>query len=300
MAQAQPKLVRQAEFDPRQIMRIALYSGERSPQQAFAQRSLILPVQNPATTWQEVYQFFYGTGPVPMASYDIWFGCPPEVDRQIKDAFEPLWNEATSGGLMDWEDEPKSCLAKMLLVDQYSRHMFRSSPKAFLHDELGSRLADRCVAHMAAGAQFHIEEALLFAWPWMHAESYEVALKAERWMAVLVERAKGTPYYLRMRLHQYGCGIHVDVVRRFGRYPHRNRLLERETTPAEADYLRDECGIWALDQWPEYRGGTRRYKRGTAKYTRGVLRHFAQQGDTMLIAQLSWAYFRHYFLAGRA
>lgn len=280
-------------------MRIALHSGDKSPQQAFAPRPLVLPVQNPASTWQEVYQFFYGTGPNPIASYDIWFGCPPEVDEQIKNAFEPLWDEATSGGLRDWEEQPKSCLAKMLLIDQYSRHMFRSSEKAFLHDDLGTQLANRCVEHMADGFQYHIEEALLFAWPWLHAENYEVALKAKAWLAELVERAKGTPYYLRMRLHQYGCAIHEDVIQRFGRYPHRNRLLKRETTPDEEIYLREECGVWALDQWPEYRGGTRLHKRGTAKYTRGVLRHFAESGEKFLIAQLFWMYFRHYVLANR-
>ena len=246
--------------------------------------------EGPARTWRDVYQLWLGSGPVPLMNFDLMWGCPADVDERIRTCFAPLLQEAIDGGLQDWEQDPRACFAKMILVDQLSRHVFRGRAEAFACDDLGRELARKCFAHMEQGHAYHIEEALLMAWPFIHSEDAAELEVAQNWLDLLVERMTDTPYRFRMMLHQYGVSRHVRVVRRFGRYPHRNAIMGRQSTPEELAYLKHEAEVWERDQLDASRGGTWRYQLGATAYAMRALLALASRSSVGFVAGSLWSY----------
>jgi uncharacterized protein (DUF924 family) len=239
----------------------------------FVHRHTWFPVGE-ATGWQDIYTTWFGRGDRPLANYRFWFGAPPQVDARIRRAYEPLWREATAGRLTDWEEDPRACLAQLILVDQFSRNMFRGTPDAFRHDALAVHLANRCLEHLSRGADYHLEEVLIMAWPWLHSESLELVLRAQRWVYGLGELVRGTPYHFRLVMHQFGFDRHVRCLQRFGRYPHRNALLGRLSTPGELAYLAQEAEMWERDQATRERGGTLGYRLGELRFLGRMMLYF--------------------------
>ncbi len=170
-----------------------------------------------------VIAFWEGAGP------RMWFAKDPEFDRRFRERFAALHEAAASERLADWERTPEGALALMLLLDQYPRNAFRDTPRMYATDPLARRLAD---AAIAAGHDRAVSDALalFFYLPFGHSESLadqerSVAL-AERLGPDAVEHAEH----------------HRDIVRRFGRFPHRNPILGRTMTAEEQRYL-DEGGF---------------------------------------------------------
>src|SRR5207237_2262203 len=153
---------------------------------------------------------------------------------------------------------PKGRVAKMILVDQMPRHIFRGRKEAFSSDHLGLRLANLLAEDIAAGAPLHVEDAFLVAWPWVHCEDLDHTYRAVWWHASLAEAARGTPYQLRAILNRYGAERHVRLIQRFGRYPLRNAFLGRESTPAELAHLEHDRELWERQQ--SNLSGTLRYR----------------------------------------
>jgi uncharacterized protein (DUF924 family) len=258
---SEPSLLPPLRVDSRKLRLDLRTPPGANPAAPFFARKAYFP-EGPATTWQELYRTWFGDHALPVANYRFWFGASRELDARIRRAYEPLWREAVNGGLKDWEEHPKACLAKLILIDQLSRNMFRCTADAFRHDALGVRLANRCAEFIADGFVYHFEDALIMAWPWLHMEQREGVLRAQWWCYGLTEISRGTPFHGRMVMHQYGFDRHVRCIDRFGRYPHRNVVLGRKDTPEEQAYLRDEAEMWERDQTEQARGGTLRYKLG--------------------------------------
>ena len=205
-----------------------------------------------AADWDDVYRTWFGDGDRPVVNFNLMGSCPRAWDAKIRQCFGHLWREALNGGLEGWEATAKGCVAKLILVDQLPRHIFRGQKEAFSSDHIGVRLANRIAHDIARGAKLHIEDAFIIAWPWVHCESLDETYRAVWWHASLAEAARGTPYQFRALLNRYGAELHVSVIQGVGRYPHRNGVLGREATRQELDHLSRGADLWEFQQTKFY------------------------------------------------
>lgn len=161
-----------------------------------------------------------------------WFGAKPEFDAAIAQRFTTTLAAIVSGETAAWRLTPSGRLAELIVLDQFSRQIFRGRPEAFAQDALALRLAEEMVA---AGDDARVEpRRRMFAYlPFMHSESIAVHERA----LPLFERL-GMPDLLK---HEHG---HLDCLRRFGRYPRRNAALGRVSTPEELDYIASGTGMY--------------------------------------------------------
>ena len=158
------------------------------------------------------------------AGYKAWFAKDDAFDDSFRARFAEPHAAAVRGELSAWEATPEGALALILLLDQFPRNCFRGSPRMFASDALAVTAADRAVA---AGYDLATEEGLraFFYLPYEHAE--DMALQDR---CVALNQPLGGEW---LRFAE----IHRDIIRRFGRFPHRNELLGRETTPEELIFL---------------------------------------------------------------
>ncbi|MDE1972188.1 MAG: DUF924 domain-containing protein [Hyphomicrobiales bacterium] len=167
----------------------------------------------------EVVRFWRQAGP------DKWWKKDAAFDRTVRSKFLALHEAASRGELADWEDSAEGALALIILFDQFPRNMFRGSPHAFATDPLARAVADRALAR---GFDRATDEALrmFFFMPFMHSETL-----ADQDRCVALFDALGVPGQT-----EFATG-HRDIIVRFGRFPHRNRIVGRETTAAEREFL---------------------------------------------------------------
>jgi uncharacterized protein (DUF924 family) len=174
----------------------------------------------------------------------LWFGDPhapeltPQTDELIAERFGSLLSAAAAGELSAWESSPRRRLALILLLDQFPRNVHRGTPAAFAQDARALALA---VSGMQFGADGALEplERLFFYMPLMHAESLDVQ---EESVAAFRRLQAEAPEQLRAQFDSalHYAGLHRDVIARFGRFPHRNRVLGRPTSDTEAEWLASE------------------------------------------------------------
>jgi uncharacterized protein (DUF924 family) len=158
------------------------------------------------------------------AGEDKWWRKDEAFDRDFRERFLALHERAAAGELEGWLAEATSALALMILLDQFPRNAFRGSARMFATDPLARRYAS---AALQAGFDRAIDAPLhmFFYMPFEHSESL-----ADQ------ERSVALQVHLGPKLHKYAL-LHQDIIQRFGRFPHRNPLLGRETTPAEQAFL---------------------------------------------------------------
>ena len=159
------------------------------------------------------------------AGDERWYKRDDAFDASVRERFLALWHKAATGELSSWETTDDGALALVILLDQFPRNMFRGDPKAFSSDAQALKVAHRALAH---GADKRIEAPLLqFLYlPFMHSED-----PADQLRCVELFRTTADTENLRY------AEEHADIVRRFGRFPHRNRALGRTTTPEEQAFL---------------------------------------------------------------
>ncbi len=154
-----------------------------------------------------------------------WFQKSIRLDRDIKQQFGELHRQACACELSDWRDSPRGRLAEILILDQFSRNIYRDHPEAFANDALALALAQEAVRQGADQSLEAQERAFLYM-PYMHSESqviHEEALK-------LFDQP-GLENNLKFEYR------HLEIIERFGRYPHRNAVLGRESTSEEQAFL---------------------------------------------------------------
>lgn len=154
-----------------------------------------------------------------------WFVKDPAVDEEIRVRFGAAYAAAAAGRLAGWEETTEGALALVLVLDQFSRNMFRGSAQAFAADPLAREIAGRAVAR-GFDASFENPVRRFFYLPWMHSEDL-----ADQELCVTLCRAAADAEGV------HHAEIHADIIRRFGRFPHRNGPLGRTTTPAEQAFL---------------------------------------------------------------
>ena len=161
---------------------------------------------------------------------EIWFKSAAEFDAALRDAFLADYEAGAAGELREWEASPEGALALVLLLDQIPRNIFRDTPRAYAADVAACSVADRALER---GFDELIPPAwrLFFYMPFHHSED----LADQHRSVALFDTLPRNPDR-RGALRRYGCP-YVEVIERFGRFPHRNKILGREPTPAEAAFL---------------------------------------------------------------
>lgn len=171
------------------------------------------------TTPHEVVSFWQEAGPA------AWFTKDAGFDETCRSRFLNAYEQAASGALAGWEETPDGALALVILLDQMPRNMFRGDKRTWATDPLALAVADRALAKgFDREVPFGLQQ--FFYLPFMHAED----LAAQERSLALYE-AHGDPENLKWARH------HRDIIARFGRFPHRNEVLGRESTPEEVAYL---------------------------------------------------------------
>ena len=160
---------------------------------------------------------------------EAWFIKDSEFDREVRDRFEGAYEEAAAGKLDHWKDEAWSCLALIILLDQFPRNMFRGDPKTYAADDKALEAARHAVEHAYDRELLPVERGFLYM-PFMHSEDLEDQRRSVELFRGLGGTGETDPAQYAVR--------HLEIVERFGRFPHRNEILGRATTPEEAEFLR--------------------------------------------------------------
>jgi uncharacterized protein (DUF924 family) len=167
----------------------------------------------------DVLAFWRSAGP------DKWFKKDLAFDAEIASRFSALWRDAAAGALANWEAAPETALSLVLVLDQFPRNMFRSNADAFATDPLARNVAERAVAR-GFDQKVPASERLFFYLPFEHSESL-----ADQERATALIGTLGDPELTRW------AELHADIIRRFGRFPHRNSALGRASTHEEQAFL---------------------------------------------------------------
>ena len=170
-------------------------------------------------TPSDVIAFWRDAGP------QKWFGGGAAFDAQIQDRFGETHRIAARGELASWEDNAQGALALLLLTDQFPRNLYRKSAHAFATDEMARAIADRALAR-GFDAQ---TEASLRAFFYLPFEHHEDAASQARAVALFEK--------LGDKLGLDYAKLHADLIARFSRFPHRNAVMGRISTPEEIAYL---------------------------------------------------------------
>ncbi|WP_298259764.1 DUF924 family protein [Bradyrhizobium sp.] len=159
------------------------------------------------------------------AGHERWYTPDADFDAAVRDRFFALWREAAAGQFTSWEHSDEGALALVIVLDQFPRNMFRGDAKAFSSDALAREVANRALQR---GVDRRMEPPLLqFLYlPFMHSEHLPDQIRCVELFRA-GDNAENLGY----------AEIHADIIRRFGRFPHRNRILRRITTPEEQAFL---------------------------------------------------------------
>ncbi|MGE0211507.1 MAG: DUF924 family protein [Parvibaculaceae bacterium] len=156
---------------------------------------------------------------------DVAFGADPKFDRLLEERFGGTLAAARRGKLDAWEKTPEGALALVLLLDQMSRNVHRGTPAMYEQDEKALEMAERAIARGEDMALPKEQRRWLYM-PFMHSEKLADQERCVE-LCRASELADTLPYAI----------DHADIVRRFGRFPHRNAILGRTSTRGETDYL---------------------------------------------------------------
>lgn len=190
---------------------------------------------------RDVVEFWFTAGenttPTIDSRMDRWFSADPAFDAQIGARFGALVERASAGELDGWAATPEGRLALILLLDQFRRHIHRGSAEAFARDQQALKL---CVEGARAGVYRRLPplQQAFFFMPLQHAENLKVQDKSVSIYAALVDGVSETLKETLLTFAQF-AELHRDIIASFGRFPHRNPVLGRASTPEEEAYLSD-------------------------------------------------------------
>ncbi|HXG18626.1 MAG TPA: DUF924 family protein [Methylomirabilota bacterium] len=183
---------------------------------------------------EEILTFWFGDLRDDEAYYEerrkLWFASDPRIDQDIKNRFLSNYEHAVAGQLQRWRDTPRTTLALILLFDQFPRNMFRGDPQAFATDAQARALTLDLI-QTGADVQLHPVERMFVYMPLMHSEDLTHQRQA---VTLFRQLAQDNP---RVNAVSY-AERHLEIIERFGRFPHRNAILGRSSTPEELDFLR--------------------------------------------------------------
>ena len=158
-----------------------------------------------------------------------WFQKDEAFDGEVADRFGDLYERAAAGGLDSWREEAEGCLALVIVLDQFPRNMFRGDARTHATDGRALDAAKHAIER-ALDRELPAFQRMFLYMPFMHAEGVEDQRRSVELFEGLAAEPEGPDVV------EYAVG-HREIVERFGRFPHRNAILGRETTPEEAEFL---------------------------------------------------------------
>lgn len=162
-----------------------------------------------------------------------WYKKDDGFDQEIREKFFPLYESLKDGNVEKMIETPATALAYIILFDQFPRNMFRGTPQAFARDDLALSLAKLSVAR-GYDQEFENTKRAFFYIPFMHSEDINDQKECVRLCKNMDK--EGTTYEYAVK--------HLEVIEKFGRFPHRNEILDRKNTTAEEEYLsRPDAGF---------------------------------------------------------
>lgn len=169
---------------------------------------------------QDIITFWFGE-----ITPEQWWIADPDFDRQVGERFLAVLGQAARGELHAWRDQPLGRLAEVIVLDQFSRNIHRGTPQAFAQDGIALVLAQEAV-RLGVHAELPQPQRAFLLMPYMHSESAAIHVEAERLFREFAPDNHG--FELK----------HKVIVDRFGRYPHRNAVLGRQSTAEEIEFLK--------------------------------------------------------------
>ncbi|HEY7239111.1 MAG TPA: DUF924 family protein [Burkholderiales bacterium] len=174
--------------------------------------------------------FWFGATPERGKAHKRWFVKDEAFDREVRERFLPLYEEAAAGKLAHLTGAAADCLALIVLLDQFPRNMFRGTARAFATDAAALETARHAMARGFDAALLPVERLFVYL-PFEHSENLsdqERACDLTKPLDLVAPRLEAYRYAL----------AHRDIIRRFGRFPHRNAILGRSSTPEELEFLK--------------------------------------------------------------
>lgn len=189
---------------------------------------------------EKIHQFWFGQlldpGVIPARS-TFWFQPSEAFDKEIRENFANILENAAQGKCDSWKATPQGMLSLIILFDQFPRNMFRGTARAFAYDRFAVEVAKSLTTSGLDKKLFPIERTFAYL-PFEHAEDLAVQYESERLFA---ELSKECPDKVREYFEdnlRYAVR-HREIIERFGRFPHRNSILGRKSTPEEIAFLKE-------------------------------------------------------------
>ncbi|HEY9736541.1 MAG TPA: DUF924 family protein [Trichocoleus sp.] len=182
-----------------------------------------------------VLNFWFGDPAEPGSEYgqqrQVWFKKDPAFDETIRRHFLDDYEQAAADQLTHWQEQPRSCLALIVLLDQVPRNLFRGNPRSFATDAQALAAARHALAQGFDQALAPVERIFIYL-PFEHSENLADQQESVRRVQALVAQHPELENILDYAIR------HREVIEQFGRFPHRNEILGRETTAEEAEFLK--------------------------------------------------------------
>jgi len=188
---------------------------------------------------EDILQYWFGAQPDDPGTIrqqmQLWFSVNAATDRDVREHFERDLKQASIGALTEWEESPRGRLAVIVLLDQFPRNIYRGTPEAFAYDAQALRL---CLDGQACGhdRQLRPVERSVFYLPMEHSEDLAIQERSVHYMEELVDAVPSTVRETFVDCLDFAVR-HRDIIARFGRFPHRNEILGRVSTPEEIAFL---------------------------------------------------------------
>ncbi|KZV93019.1 DUF924-domain-containing protein [Exidia glandulosa HHB12029] len=201
------------------------------------------PFLDDAADVAKVLQYWFHQPEHHTLNSKLWFFAPPAKDAEMKELFEPIYDRLANDAQarQRWLAVPKGPIALVILLDQLPRNMFRGTTKAFATDDIALAIAQDIASQPDQRALWPNER--LFAYMCMeHSEDLQVVKRSEQLMHSLALDYAHTKTSYKGQLRSWK--EHIEALERFGRYPHRNAILGRESTAEELEYLQSAKSRW--------------------------------------------------------
>jgi steroid delta-isomerase-like uncharacterized protein len=181
---------------------------------------------------EDVLEFWFGREGEPDYGKfrEVWFRKDEGFDQEVRDRFRELYERAAAGELDGWKEQAKSCLALVILLDQFPRNMFRGDARTHATDEKALGISKHTIER-AFDRELPAFQRMFLYMPFMHSEDIEDQRRSVEQFKRLASE-DGAPDVTEYALK------HMEIVERFGRFPHRNAILGRESTTEEVEYLK--------------------------------------------------------------
>ncbi len=158
----------------------------------------------------------------------LWFKSTADFDKQLKENYLKVYTDAKNLKLKAWQSEPLGALALVIILDQFPLNMFRGQAVSFETETLSREIAERAISQ-GFDADLSTEQKAFLYMPYMHSENL-----ADQEQSLILFNQEGLENNYRFAKHHY------EIIKQFGRFPHRNKILGRENTKAETEYLNSD------------------------------------------------------------